>query len=138
MSACGASPVAPTSPSGAASVVVASAVAQGPVSVPAAIVPVPPGALGATKFLAFGDSITFGTVLVATMLRTYPSVDPWSGRVRENAWTRIADNLYAAFGSDLALMGGDGLHPTPAGYQRMAQVFHRDLLNVFRVGGSYQ
>jgi lysophospholipase L1-like esterase len=35
-------------------------------------------------------------------------------------------------------MGGDGLHPSPAGYQRMAQVYHQRISQVFPVRGSLQ
>ena len=33
-------------------------------------------------------------------------------------------DLYNAFGNDLSLIGPDGLHPTDAGYERIAQTFH--------------
>ena len=32
-------------------------------------------------------------------------------------------DVYAGFGSDDTLIGADGLHPTPAGYARMSQIF---------------
>ncbi|MCC7243341.1 MAG: hypothetical protein IT180_15550 [Acidobacteria bacterium] len=226
-----------------------------PPSVPSALVPTPPQALGATRFLAFGDSITYGvlssfdgaflildepgsypsllgsmltqdhapqsftvinagipgetarvgldrlpgvlaterpqvvmllegindlnfgvplsqvagnvlslvqtarlfncTVLVATMPQTYYSVAP-DGRIRENSADKIVRfnnevrqlvsglqnvyivDVYAAFGSNQSLMGGDGLHPTSAGYQLMAQVFHLAIKTIFPVRGSVQ
>jgi lysophospholipase L1-like esterase len=95
------------------------------------------------------------TVLVATMPQTYQSVDP-QGRVRDNAADAIVPfnnevrrlvggrqnvhivDLYAAFGSDRSLMGGDGLHPSPAGYERMAQAFHAAITTIFPVRGSLQ
>jgi len=94
------------------------------------------------------------TVLVATMPQTYYSVDPSTGRVRENAHTQItafnteirrlaAQNvvvvdLYAAFGTNRSMMGDDGLHPSPAGYDLMAQTFHAAILQQFPVGGGLQ
>jgi lysophospholipase L1-like esterase len=94
------------------------------------------------------------TVLVATMPQTYYSVDPTTGRVRDNAHEQIlafnteirrlaAQNvvvvdLYAAFGTTRSLMGDDGLHPTPAGYDKMAQTFHAAILQQFPVRGSLQ
>jgi lysophospholipase L1-like esterase len=255
--ACSQSPTAPTSVAGSVTV---GTVTQEPPAVPAAIVPTPPQALGATRFDAFGDSITAGvlssfdglflyddtagsypsllrgmlqtyspgqasqfavwndgvpgegasqaegrlrtvlsdptrrpqallllegvndmigggvsgpqaaasvhqlvqiarlfnvTVLVATMPQTYYSVAP-DGRIRENARTQIVPfntelrrlvsglqnvhvvDLYAAFGTDRSLMGNDGLHPTPAGYARMAQTFHAAIVSVFPVRGSLQ
>jgi lysophospholipase L1-like esterase len=95
------------------------------------------------------------TVLVATMPQTYPSVDP-QGRARDNAASSIVPfnneirhlvggrqnvyivDLYAAFGSDRSLMGGDGLHPSPTGYERMAQAFHAAISTIFPVRGSLQ
>ena len=96
------------------------------------------------------------TVLVATMPQTYYSVDPNTGRIRENSTDKIVPfnnevrrlvsgqqnvhivDIYAAFGSNRSLMGGDGLHPSPAGYQLMAQEFHRAITEVFPVRGSLQ
>ncbi len=246
----------PTSPTTFPVGVTAGAASSDTPSVPAAVIPVPANALGATRFLAFGDSITAGvesgfdgmflfdvpelafpvtlqsmlnaqnlpggfsvanhgvpgerasqgvarltgllapptpqvllllsgindmiggvspeetaasvlrlvdigrlfncTVLVATMPQTYYTVEPGSGRIRENAHTQIIPfndelrrliagrqnvhlvDLYAAFGSDRSLMGGDGLHPTAAGYARMAQTFHARISQVFVVRGSLQ
>ena len=44
----------------------------------------------------------------------------------------------SSFGSNRSLIGGDGLHPTPAGYQLMAQRFHLAISNIFPVRGSLQ
>ncbi len=97
------------------------------------------------------------TVLVATMPQTFRSESP-SGQIRENARELIRPfndelrrlvsgrqnvhivDLYAAFegGGNRSLMGGDGLHPTPAGYARMAQTFHARIVEVFPVRGSLQ
>jgi acyl-CoA thioesterase-1 len=252
----GACTTSPTSPSAsdAAGALTVGVASEGPVSVPNAIVPTPPQALGATRFLAFGDSITYGalsefdggfivldaagsyprllqsmlnqfnapqtfamqnaglpgetaragidrlpgvlathrpqvvlllegindlnfdvsvnqtaanvrhlvdiarlfncTVLVATMPQTYHSVDPNTGRVRENSTEEIVPfnnevrrlvagmqnvhivDIYAAFGSNRSLMGNDGLHPSPAGYQVMAQQFHAAISSIFPVRGG--
>ena len=94
------------------------------------------------------------TVLVATMPQTYHTIEPNTGRVRDNAAAEIptfnaeirrlsAQNvyivdLYAAFGSNRSLIGDDGLHPTPAGYDVMAQQFHAAIVQRFPVRGSLQ
>lgn len=253
----------PTSPTPVSSGLVVAAASQVAPPVPASIVPTPPRAVGATRFLAFGDSITCGTpspiftslivincneygyperlqamlraynpaqsfgvtkrglpgegalegerrlaselselagpsvpvnqrpqvllllegindisggvsptraaasvsqmvqiarlynmtVLVATMPQTYHVVYP-DGRVRDNAAALVpalnseirrlaAQNvvvvdLYAAFGTNRSLIGDDGIHPTPAGYDVMAQTFHAAILQQFPVGGGLQ
>ena len=247
----------PTSPSSQPAAVTVGAATQETPSLPAAIIPTPNEALGATRFLAFGDSITYGTissfdsvflsnvpgsypsvllswlrqaspsqsqsfavlnegspgetarngvnrlpgvlsthrpqvllllegindmninnatpaqvaanvqhmvqtarlynctVLVATMPQTYPSTYP-DGSVREQSADKIVPfntevrralagmpnvhivDVYAAFGSDRSLIGNDGLHPTAAGYQRMAQEFLHVIRQVFPVRGSLQ
>ena len=91
-------------------------------------------------------------VLVATMPQTY--VNPMSGG--DNSAGKIVPfnnevrrllsglqnvqivDLYAAFGSNRSLIGGDGLHPTPAGYDLMAQHFHAAIVQAFPVRGSLQ
>lgn len=95
------------------------------------------------------------TVLVATMPQTFYSVSP-TGVIRENARTQIVPfntevrrlveglpnvyvvDLYSTFGTDqgAGLMGNDGLHPTPAGYQRMAEAFYAAIVTRFPVYGS--
>jgi lysophospholipase L1-like esterase len=95
------------------------------------------------------------TVLVATMPQTYYTVAP-DGRIRDNAHTQITIfnteirrlagqnvhivDLYAAFGTNAyqTLMGDDGLHPTSAGYDVIAQRFHAAILETFPVRGSVQ
>jgi len=97
------------------------------------------------------------TVLVATIPQTYRSVDSM-GVVRENSAeqvpvfnaelrrlvsglqnVRVVD-LYAAFGTSSygTYVGLDGLHLTPAGYDRMAQWFHAAIVDQFPVRGSLQ
>jgi lysophospholipase L1-like esterase len=67
---------------------------------------VPPGALGRTK----------GSAIVPT----------FNDQIRALATSEgvpLAD-VYQAFGSDApTLIGFDGLHPNPAGYQRIADTF---------------
>ncbi len=266
LSACSQSPTAPTPATGS---VVVGSVSQEPTSTPAAIIPNVPPVLGATRFVAFGDSMTCGspsafdslvqitcvpvagggyperlramlrmysnqqtfgvtnrglpgepasagerrlqselselmggtvplslrpqallllegindmnagvsptraassvvamvqtarlfnlTVLVATIPQTYRSVDSM-GVVRENSAeqvpvfntelrrqvsglqnVRVVD-LYAAFGTNSygTYVGLDGLHLTPAGYDRMAQWFHAAIVDQFPVRGSLQ
>ncbi len=95
------------------------------------------------------------TVLVATMPQTYASIYP-DGSERGQAAEKVVPfnnelrrllsgrqnvhivDVYAAFGSDRSLMGNDGLHPTAAGYQRMAQTFHTRIREIFPVRGSLQ
>ena len=56
---CTTSPTAPsTTPSG----ILSGVASLEPPPTPQAIIPVPPQRLGATSFLAFGDSITFGVL----------------------------------------------------------------------------
>jgi lysophospholipase L1-like esterase len=42
-------------------------------------------------------------------------------------------DVYAAFGSDALLIGSDGLHPTEAGYDRIAQTFYNAIVNAYEV-----
>ena len=42
-------------------------------------------------------------------------------------------DLYAAFGNDPTLIGSDGLHPTAAGYERIAQTVFNALKNAYEV-----
>jgi lysophospholipase L1-like esterase len=91
-------------------------------------------------------------VLVATMPQTY--VNTMSGgsnsadkvvafndevkRLLNGLQNVQVVDLFAAFGSNRALIGGDGLHPTPAGYDVMAQHFHAAIVQAFPVRGSLQ
>jgi lysophospholipase L1-like esterase len=94
------------------------------------------------------------TVLVATMYQTYRNeatghdnardkIVEFNGEVRRLVGgqqnVRIVD-LYASFGTTAygTLVGFDGLHPTPAGYERMAQQFHAAVLQQFPVRGGLQ
>jgi lysophospholipase L1-like esterase len=96
-------------------------------------------------------------VLVATMMQTRESCNPNTGVCRDNARDKIPEfnahlrdrlenkypnvhvvDLYAAFGDNPALMGGDGLHPSEAGYQVMAEAFGLKIAEVFPVLGSFQ
>ena len=251
----GACSTTPTSPSSSAAAVEVGAATQETPSLPTVIIPTPNQALGATRFVAFGDSITYGTlssfdgvflsnvpgsypsvlaswliqahapqsfvvlnegspgetarngidrlpgvlsthrpqvllllegindmnvndatpaqvasnvqymvqiarlynctVLVATMPQTYPSTYP-DGSERTQSAAKIVPfnnevrrllagaqnvhivDVYTAFGSNRSLMGNDGLHPTAAGYQRMAQEFLQVIRQVFPVRGSLQ
>jgi lysophospholipase L1-like esterase len=56
---CSETPTSPTPSTGG--LTIGGGAAQETPSVPTSIVPTPPGALGATRFIAFGDSITCGT-----------------------------------------------------------------------------
>ncbi len=256
LGACANGPTAPSSADAGGSLVVGARAEGPPAAQPEAVIPTPGQALGATRFLAFGDSITAGalsefdnvfvmgdeawsyprvlqvnlnashapqvftmlnagvpgetaragvdrmpgvlnsfrpqvvlllegindlnfgvsieqtaanvhqmvqiarlfncTVLVATMPQTYHSIDPNTGRERFNSTEKIVPynneirrlvagmpnvhvvDVYAAFGSNRAYMGGDGLHPTLSGYQRMAQEFLGVVRAVFPVRGSLQ
>ena len=99
------------------------------------------------------------SVLVSSMPQTFPGLST-SGFYRDNANTRIVPfntelerlvsglpnvwmvDMYGGFGGtsaqQLGLMGVDGLHPTTLGYQKMADVFHSDIVRRFPVRGSLQ
>lgn len=98
------------------------------------------------------------TVLVATMPQTYHSTYP-NGEIRTQSAEKIVPfnnevrrlvsglqnvhivDVYDAFdrhANPRSLMGNDGLHPTAAGYQVMAQVFHQRVSQIFPVRGSLQ
>src|SRR6185503_18198544 len=55
----------------------------------------------------------------------YQSVPPFNDSVRALAASKGVQfvDLYQAFGLDLTLIGNDGLHPTAAGYQTIANSF---------------
>lgn len=98
-------------------------------------------------------------VVVATMPQTYPGLAP-SGLMRDNGHTRIVPfntelarlvsgvpnvsllDLYQGFGGTAAqqrgLMGVDGLHPTPAGHLRMAELFRTEIILRFPVRSGLQ
>jgi lysophospholipase L1-like esterase len=52
-------------------------------------------------------------------------VAPFNDQVRTLAISKDVPlvDVYAAFGGDLSLLGSDGLHPTAAGYHRIADTF---------------
>jgi lysophospholipase L1-like esterase len=92
------------------------------------------------------------TVLVATMPQTYTNTGNGGSNSQDkivpfNAElirlvgglqnVRVVD-LYAAFGSNRSLMGGDGLHPTPEGYEVMAARFYDAARAQFPVRGGLQ
>jgi acyl-CoA thioesterase-1 len=95
------------------------------------------------------------TVLVATMFQTYAVTRP-DGSYRDNGSELVVPfntelrravaglqnvyvvDVYSAFGSNPTYVGNDGLHPTPEGYQRMAQEFMSAIETIFRVRGSLQ
>jgi lysophospholipase L1-like esterase len=92
------------------------------------------------------------TVLVATMPQTYdhpvdPNRDnarhlvvPFNEEVRRFSGRQnvYVVDLYASFGTNHAYIGGDGLHPTEAGYDRMASTFLSVVESVFAIRGSFQ
>lgn len=98
------------------------------------------------------------TVLVATMPQTYESFNPITGETRTNAKDLVVPfndairqlvasrpnqnihlvDLYASFGNNRLYIGGDGLHPTEAGYERMASTFEAVMEIAFAIRGSFQ
>jgi lysophospholipase L1-like esterase len=98
-------------------------------------------------------------VLIATMFQTYPTVRP-DGQERTNAAELVPDfnrrirqlvaarqatrqnvtlvDIEAAFGNNRSLVGGDGLHPNPDGYDRIASEFLRAIQRTFPIRGSFQ
>lgn len=92
------------------------------------------------------------TVLVATMPQTYTNTANGSSNSQDKIVSfntelirlvgglqnvRVVD-LYAAFGSNRSLIGGDGLHPTPEGYEVMATRFYDAARAQFPVRGGLQ
>ncbi|MGE0042326.1 MAG: SGNH/GDSL hydrolase family protein [Vicinamibacterales bacterium] len=95
------------------------------------------------------------TVIISTMPQTYEITDP-NGNVRDNSHTEITAfndavrqvaagrsnvfvvDMYAAFGSNRGLIGGDGLHPNEQGYEVMATTFLQALESAWAVRGSFQ
>ncbi len=101
------------------------------------------------------------TVLISTMFQTCESTSP-TGVVRPNSAAQIPSfnaairamaagrqnvyvvNLDTAFGNNcgpdggMALLGADGLHPSPSGYSVMASTFATAIRNVFAVRGSFE
>lgn len=99
------------------------------------------------------------TVIIGTMFQTYRSEQELPGggiRVRENsaelipafnaAITQMAQgrqnvyvvDIYHAFGANRSLVGNDGLHPTAAGYARMADWFRAQIAQVWAVRFAFQ
>lgn len=94
-------------------------------------------------------------VLLGLMPQTYATVYP-NGETRDHAAANIRPfndllraavtgvpnvhivDLYSAFGTNRALMGNDGLHPSPEGYEVMAATFMRAIERAFPVRGSVQ
>ena len=95
-------------------------------------------------------------VLIATMFQTYETTNPENGHERDNAAGLVPEfnarirqlaasrqnvtlvDLEVVFGSNRALLGGDGLHPTEAGYDRMASAFLTAIERAFPIRGSFQ
>jgi lysophospholipase L1-like esterase len=110
------------------------------------------GALDRIVSAARASSVT---VLIATMPQTYEVTNP-DGETRSNGSELIDEfnrrirttftgrqnvhivDLHAAFGNDRSLTGGDGLHPTEAGYELMASTFLNVIESVFGIRGSFQ
>jgi lysophospholipase L1-like esterase len=94
-------------------------------------------------------------VMLATMYQTFESTGP-DGEIRTNGAQLVPSfnnslrqlaagrqnvyivDLFQAFGSDRRLLGGDGLHPTEAGYELMATTFLAAIEAAFPVRGSFQ
>jgi lysophospholipase L1-like esterase len=95
------------------------------------------------------------TVLIATMFQTYVSEAP-DGRIRTNAADQVPAfnaairqmaagrqnvflvDLEPVFHGRRHLVGGDGLHPSEAGYEVMASTFLAVIETAFPVRGSFQ
>jgi lysophospholipase L1-like esterase len=99
------------------------------------------------------------TVLIGNMFQTYRTeqeLPDGTTKIRENARQLIPafndairqmaqgrQNVFivdinSAFGLNRSLVGGDGLHPTPEGYARIAQAFADALALAFPVRGAFQ
>jgi lysophospholipase L1-like esterase len=89
-------------------------------------------------------------VLIATMPRIYDTsttdrpderIVPFNNEVQRLAAARAnvhVVDLYTAFGTNRSLMGGDGLHPTPEGYEVMASTFLAAIERAFPVTRTVQ
>ena len=64
------------------------------------------------------------------------SIQALNREIRSMSYTRgnggVVD-VYAAMNSRAGLIGGDGAHPTAAGYQVMAEVFFQEIVNRFDI-----
>lgn len=96
------------------------------------------------------------TVFISTMFQTYEADNPNTGQHRTNSASQVPAlnaairqlaagrqnvylvDMYEEFGSNRSYVGGDGLHPTPLGYQVMARAFEDAIAVAFAVRGSIQ
>lgn len=90
------------------------------------------------------------TVVIATMFQTYevnghtnaaefvPSLNDGIRQVAAGRQNVFLVDISHAFGTDRSYVGGDGLHPTEAGYDRMASWFMAAIEAAFPVRGSFQ
>lgn len=116
---------------------------------------VPVAQIGSALQTIVTQSLQSGApVFLATMFQTYAEERP-DGTFRGNGADMVPllnqrirtiatqqnvylVDLYPAFGTNRALVGGDGLHPTEAGYQVMADTFLAAIERAFPVRGSFQ
>ena len=58
---------------------------------------------------------------------------PYNDRLRAVALAKGAEfvDIAAGFQGDLSLLGSDGLHPTDAGYERIAQTFYDRIVALY-------
>lgn len=102
------------------------------------------GTLGSMVTLARNAGVQ---VLVATLPPQRPggsrafvpeAIVPFNTALQQMATAKGATvvDLYSALASDLTYIGADGLHPTLAGYERMAQAFYDTIRLTFEVSGT--
>jgi len=77
-------------------------------------------AYGAQVIMASLPPARPGSSLGGPVAALVPELNQGIRRMAERQRVLFAD-VHAAFGGDLSLLGPDGLHPTAAGYERMAQ-----------------
>jgi lysophospholipase L1-like esterase len=77
-------------------------------------------AYGAQVIMASLPPARPGSRLGGPIAALVPELNQGIRRMAERQRVLFAD-VHAAFGGDLSLLGPDGLHPTAAGYERMAQ-----------------
>jgi lysophospholipase L1-like esterase len=98
-------------------------------------------------------------VIIATMFQTYvtekPATDTAPPAIHPNAADLVPEfnrrirqlagrpnvalvDLELVFGGNRSLLGGDGLHPTDEGYDRMASAFLTAIERTFPIRGSFQ
>jgi lysophospholipase L1-like esterase len=109
-----------------------------------------PAVGGALESMLESARLNNVTVLIATMYQTrpvgdrtnsYTQITALNERIRQIAFGRpnvFLVDLYGSFGSNPIYVGGDGLHPTDAGHERIASEFLSAVEAAFPVRATFQ